>query len=89
MAAVGCGTGAGAGGVAGASGAEVAVTVDVVPVEFSDPLEESMLATASWTLPAALLVDVAVWEASDADRPEPLDEDALSLLAVTLDVVPP
>src|SRR5204862_3913266 len=86
-AAVGSGAGAGAGG-AGVSAAEVAVTVDAVPVEFTEPLDESMLATASWTLPAALEVAVAVSEASDADSPEPLEEEALSLLAVTLDAVP-
>ena len=51
----------GAGGVAGASGAaEVWLTVDVVPEEFTTVLDESMWATASCTLPDALLVAFAV-----------------------------
>jgi hypothetical protein len=44
----GVGTGAGAGGVAGASGAaDVWLTVEVVPVDVTESLDESMRATAS------------------------------------------
>jgi hypothetical protein len=83
----GAGTGAGAGGAAGASGAaEVWLTVDVVPVEVTESLDESMRATASWSFPDALADDAAVAEETCAERPDPLDEDdvVLSLLALTL-----
>jgi hypothetical protein len=80
--------GAGRGAGTGASGAaDVSVAVDVVPVEFTESLEESIRATASCTLPDAFVVAVAVWDAIDAERPEPLDEE-VSLLALTLDAVP-
>ncbi|MBV8296351.1 MAG: hypothetical protein JO085_05905, partial [Acidimicrobiia bacterium] len=72
----------------------MALTVDAVPVEFTDPLEESTLATASCSLPAAFDVAVAVSEAITADRPElgvleTVLEALLRRLVVTFEVVPP
>ena len=78
----GTGVGAGAAGTAGA--AEMLLAVDVVPEEFTTSLEESMRATAFWTLFDAR----AVSDANDDETPEALDDEAVSLLAVTLDVVP-
>jgi len=85
MAASGAGGGGGAGG---AAGADVSLAVEVVPVELTTSLEESMRATAFCTLPDALLVDDAVSLAIDAENPEPLDDDALSGLALMLEAVP-
>ena len=86
MAASGAG---GAGGAAGTSGAaDVWLAVDVVPVEFTTELDESMWATASCTLPDAFEVALAVWDAIAVERPEPLDDELVRLLAVTFDAVP-
>jgi hypothetical protein len=82
------GAGDGAGGAGGgASGAAVSLTVEVVPVELTTSLDESMRATAFCRVPDALLVDLAVSEAIEADSPEPLDEDAVIVPAVTFEVV--
>jgi len=82
------GRGAGAGGAGATGAAEVSLAVDAVPEELTTSLDESIRATAFCTLFDARAVELAVSAASDADRPEPLDEEAVSLLAVTLDVVP-
>src|SRR5947209_19654977 len=81
----GAGGAGGAGG--GASGAAVSLTVDVVPVESTTSLDESMRATAFCTLPDALLVDLAVSEAMEVDSPEPLDDDEVIVPAVMFEVL--
>jgi hypothetical protein len=80
------GAGGGAGGAGGGAGAEVWLAVEVVPVDVTESVEESMRATASCNLPEDFDVAVAVSEARDADRLELLDE--LNRLAVTLEVLP-
>ena len=75
---------AGAGGAGCGSAAEASLAVDVVPVDVAPPLDESIRATASCTLPADLVVAVAVSAAMEADSPL---ESVLRRLAVTFEVV--
>src|SRR5438270_397839 len=88
-AADGSGAGVGAGAAGWGSDAELAVTVDVVPLELTEPLEESIEATASCSFPDAFDVDVAVTDSSDADRPELLVDALVRRLANTVEAVPP
>lgn len=56
----GAGGRGGAGGAGAGAGADVSLAVDVVPVEFTESLDESMRATAFCSLLEALDVALAV-----------------------------